>query len=201
VLPNAIFLGVDIVVAKITGPAAFVEETGGAVAGMSGSPVYVDGKLAGAVAWAIAEDRHIFGLTAAEDMVRIFDLADPTSGAMPTRIPLPRRVIQTARAEGSMLTDSAALESLPIPLGGSSLGGRSLAEIEGLFAEHGVRVSATGRSAAAPAPGDRPDARARQTASRCRTETVRYGPGTTTAVWRHRAGFATDAGGRVGPSA
>jgi hypothetical protein len=111
--------------------------------------------LAGAVAWAIAQDRHIFGLTAAEDMVGIFDLADPTSGAMPTRIPLSRKVIETARAEGSMLTDSATLEALPIPLGVSSLGGRSLAEIEGLFAEHGVRVSAYGgASAAAPAPGE-----------------------------------------------
>jgi hypothetical protein len=155
VLPDAIYLGIDVIVAEITGPAAFVEETGGAVAGMSGSPVYVNGKLAGAVAWAIAEDRHIFGLTAAEDMVGMFGLADVSSGSMPTRIPLPREVIETARAEGSMLTDSAALETLPIPLGVSSLGGRSLAEIEGLFAEHGMRVSAyrTG-SAAVPVPSE-----------------------------------------------
>jgi hypothetical protein len=156
VLPNAIYLGIDVIVAEITGPTAFVEETGGAVAGMSGSPVYVNGKLAGAVAWAIAEDRHIFGLTAAEDMVGLFGLTDVgAAGSMPTRIPLSDELIATARAEGSMLTDEAALETLPIPLGVSSLGGRSLAELEGLFAEHGVRVSAyRAASAAAPYPSE-----------------------------------------------
>ena len=154
VMPDAIFLGVDIIVTKITGPADFVAETGGAVAGMSGSPVYIDGKLAGAVAWAIAEDRHIFGLTAAEDMVGIFGLANPTSGSMPTRIPLSRKVIQAARADGSMLSDTAALQTLPIPLGVSGLGGRSLAQIDGLFADHGVRVQAyRAASAATPVPG------------------------------------------------
>jgi hypothetical protein len=155
VMPDAIFLGVDIVVAEITGPAAFVEETGGAVAGMSGSPVFINGRLAGAVAWAVAEDRHIFGLTAAEDMVGIFELADGASGQVPMRIPLSEQVIETARAEGSMLTDAAALDALPVPLGVSSLGGRSLAQIEGLFAEHGVRVSAfRAASSAVPAPSE-----------------------------------------------
>jgi len=63
VLPDYIFLGIDIIVAEMTGPAALVEETGGAVAGMSGSPVYINGRLAGALAWAVAEDRHIFGIS------------------------------------------------------------------------------------------------------------------------------------------
>lgn len=153
VLPDAIYLGIDIIVAEMTGPASLLEETGGAVAGMSGSPIYVDGRLAGALAWAVAEDRHIFGVTAAEDMVGIFDLADPTSGQMPASVPLSRDVIEVARAQGNMLTDTASLEALPMPLGVSSRGGRSLAEIEDLFAEHGVSVSAFHSSSAA-APGD-----------------------------------------------
>jgi hypothetical protein len=153
VIPDAITLGVDVVVAEITGPAAFLETTGGAVAGMSGSPIYVDGKLAGAVAWAIAEDRHIFGMTAAEDMVGIFDLVETTSGAMPARVSLTRSVIERARSEGSMLTDSATLETLPIPLGVSGMSGRSLADVEGLFAEHGVKVTAyRAGSVSTPAP-------------------------------------------------
>jgi len=143
VLPDYIFLGIDIIVAEMTGPAALVEETGGAVAGMSGSPVYVDGRLAGALAWAVAEDRHIFGITAAEDMVGIFDLEDAAGpAAMPSRIPLPRRVIQAARAAGTMLTDSAALETLPIPLGVSGAGSIPLAEIEESFARLGMNVTA-----------------------------------------------------------
>jgi hypothetical protein len=143
VLPDAIYLGVDIIVAKMTGPADFVETTGGAVAGMSGSPVYINGQLAGALAWAIAEDRHIFGVTAAEDMVGIFNLEDATGRASaPTRIPLSPKTIQAARASGSMLTDSAALDALPVPLGVSGLNGIALSEIESSFADHDLNVSA-----------------------------------------------------------
>ena len=143
VLPDAIYLGVDIIVAEMTGPADLVETTGGAVAGMSGSPVYLNGQLAGALAWAIAEDRHIFGITAAEDMVGIFNLEDATgSASAPTRIPLSPKTIQAARASGSMLTDSAALGALPVPLGVSGLNGIPLSEIESSFADHDVNVSA-----------------------------------------------------------
>lgn len=142
VLPDYIFLGIDIIVAEMTGPAALVEETGGAVAGMSGSPVYINGRLAGALAWAVAEDRHIFGITAAEDMVGIFDLEDAIGSSMPSRIPLSRGVIQTARASGTMLSDSAALETLPVPLGVSGAGSIPLAEIEESFARRGMNVIA-----------------------------------------------------------
>jgi SpoIVB peptidase S55 len=151
VLPDYIFLGIDIIVAEMTGPASLVQETGGAVAGMSGSPVYIDGRLAGALAWAVAEDRHIFGITAAEDMVGIFDLEDAAGGSMPSRISLPRSVIETARASGTMLSDSAALETLPVPLGVSGLGSIPLAEIEESFARRGMNVTAF-RSGTVTAP-------------------------------------------------
>ena len=141
VLPDYIFLGVDIIVMRMTGPAGFVETTGGAVAGMSGSPVYLNGKLAGALAWAVAEDRRIFGVTAAEDMVGIFGLEDAAS-AVPSRVFLSSKVIGAARASGSMLTDTAALESLPVPLGVSGLAGVPLADIEQGFADRGMRVTA-----------------------------------------------------------
>jgi hypothetical protein len=142
VLRDAIFLGVDIVVAEITGPADFLEETGGAAGGMSGSPIIIDGKLAGALAWRIAEDRHLFGMTAAEDMVGIFDLEDADPTSVPSRIQLSRQVIEAARASGSMLTDTAALESLPLPLGVSGNVPVTLSEIEESFAERGIRVAA-----------------------------------------------------------
>ena len=153
VLPNEIFLGIDIIVAEMTGPADLLATTGGAVAGMSGSPVYIQGTLAGALAWAVAEDRHIFGITAAEDMVGIFDLEDAAAatGAMPSRLPLSRRVIQAARASGTMLTDSAALETLPVPLGVSGAGSVPLAQIEESFARRGMNVVAF-RSGSVTAP-------------------------------------------------
>ncbi|MGZ8598740.1 MAG: SpoIVB peptidase S55 domain-containing protein [Actinomycetota bacterium] len=155
VMPNAIFLGVDVVAAKITGPASFLNTTGGAVAGMSGSPVYVNGRLAGAVAWAIAEDRQIFGLTAAEDMVGMFTL--PGAGEprrMPARIPLTAQVRMAAAASGSALAPGTTMEALPVPLGVSGLNGMPLADIEASFADHGLRVQAfrAGTVAAPTAP-------------------------------------------------
>ena len=153
VLSNGAFLGVDIIVAEMTGPASLLATTGGAVAGMSGSPVYVDGTLAGALAYAIAEDRHIFGMTAAEDMVGIFGLEDAASAAgAPSRIPLSSSVIHQARGAGSMLSDSAALESLPVPFGVSGLNGIvPLSKVERRFGGHGVKISAF-RAGSVPAP-------------------------------------------------
>jgi hypothetical protein len=142
VMPNAIFLGVDIVAAKITGPASFLATTGGAVAGMSGSPIFIDGQLAGAVAWAIAEDRQIFGMTAAEDMVGMFSLPGASSGSMPDRVALTPQIRRAASATGSALEPGATLESLPIPIGVSGLNGIPLAKVERSFADRGIRVQA-----------------------------------------------------------
>ena len=142
VMPNAIFLGVDIVAAKITGPAGFVATTGGAVAGMSGSPIYINGKLAGAVAWAIAEDRQIFGMTAAEDMVGMFSLPGGSSGSRPASVALTPQIHRAAAAAGSAIEPGATLESLPIPIGVSGLNGMPLAKVERSFADRGIRVQA-----------------------------------------------------------
>jgi hypothetical protein len=153
VMPNYFYLGVDVIVAKMTGPPAFLNTTGGAVAGMSGSPVYINGRLAGAVAWAIAEDRQIFGLTAAEDMVGIFSLSGGEKGAMPETVALTpeiRRAI--ARATDTPLAATASeMGALPVPLGVSSTGGRPLTHVEATFADHGVAVSAF-RSGTVAAP-------------------------------------------------
>ena len=141
VLPNAIFLGIDVVAARITGPAAFVNITGGAVAGMSGSPIYINDRLAGAVAWAIAEDRQIFGMTAAEDMVQMFSLPGAGQTARgPERVPLTPEVSRAARAAGSALGPNPSLQALPLPLGVSGLNGIPLSKVERSFSRRGVRV-------------------------------------------------------------
>jgi hypothetical protein len=166
VMPNAIYLGIDVVAAKITGPASFLATTGGAVAGMSGSPIYINDRLAGALAWAIASDRHIFGMTAAEDMVQMFNLPGAgQNGGAPTRLSLPSRIRQAAAVAGSPIPAGAALEALPVPLGVSGLSGMPLSRIERSFEDHGIRVQAfRAGSVAAPtsatldptrfAPGD-----------------------------------------------
>jgi hypothetical protein len=152
VLPDAYYLGVDVIVVKATGPSSFTDVTGGAVAGMSGSPVYVNGKLAGAVAWAIAEDRMIYGLTEAEAMMSLFDVAAPPPTSVPSTIALTPKVRRAVEAASdAAITESTALQALPVPLGVSGLTGMPLDDITAAFAEHGISVSPfRAGSAAAP---------------------------------------------------
>jgi hypothetical protein len=154
VIPNAFYLGVDVIVMKMTGPADFVDTTGGAIAGMSGSPIMINGKLAGAVAWGIAEDRTVFGATAAEDMVGLFSTSGangppPSSFALTPQV---RRAI--AAATGTSLTQTAtSMDALPVPLGVSGASGARLSDIEGTFADHGIAITAfAAGSASAPSP-------------------------------------------------
>lgn len=151
VMPNGIYLGIDLVVMEMTGSPAFLAKTGGALHGMSGSPIYIGGKLAGALAWGIAEDRRVFGATAAEDMVGLFR-SDAPSGVMAAEIALTREIRRAvAAATGATIEETAStMEALPMPLGVSATAGRSLAEIEALFAERGVPVTAFRAGATAP---------------------------------------------------
>jgi hypothetical protein len=76
----------DIILVRLHG---IKPEYTGVVAGMSGSPVYFDGKLAGALAFRIGEfsKEPIAGVTPIEEMLEINAL-DHTSGQRPTPAPL-----------------------------------------------------------------------------------------------------------------
>ncbi len=56
-----------------------IDKSNGVIHGMSGSPVYVDGKLIGAVARGVSEDTlpYTFYITPIEDMLKLWDLPDP----------------------------------------------------------------------------------------------------------------------------
>ncbi len=64
----------DLILARLSG--AGLDNTG-VIAGMSGSPVYIDGKLIGAVAyaWSFAKE-PIAGITPAQEMLKIWELPD-----------------------------------------------------------------------------------------------------------------------------
>src|SRR6266508_6185423 len=82
---NGIAPGVAFILAQITGPQSFLDQTGGIVAGMSGSPVYIDGKLVGSTSYGFfASDQTIMGITPAQPMVDLFDYPDspPSSAAL-----------------------------------------------------------------------------------------------------------------------
>ena len=55
-----------------------MERSGGIAQGMSGSPVYIDGKLAGAIAYGTAfSDPHYCLLTPIQDMLDLLDKPEP----------------------------------------------------------------------------------------------------------------------------
>jgi hypothetical protein len=81
-LRNAAGPGEDIILVRLSGAKA---EYTGVVAGMSGSPVYFDGKLAGALAFRIGQfsKEPIAGVTPIERMLEVRDLAPGAAELVP----------------------------------------------------------------------------------------------------------------------
>jgi SpoIVB peptidase S55 len=166
VLPDGIAPGLDFILAQITGPADFLAKTGGIVAGMSGSPVYIGHRLVGSTSYGFfAADQTIMGITPAQPMVDLFGYGsgDGTSG--PTvrktqthpakRVPLSPKLRQTAaRAAGTSASEfPAAATQLPVPLGVSGLTGRGMTRLQHVLDHYRastVLYRAGAASAAAP---------------------------------------------------
>ncbi len=85
VLRNAQGPGEDLILARLTGAKA---EYTGVVAGMSGSPVYIDGKLVGALAFRIGEfaKEPIAGITPIGEMLAVRDF-DGNSPGLASNLP------------------------------------------------------------------------------------------------------------------
>src|SRR4249919_4100423 len=87
----------DIILVRLSGEKA---EYTGVVAGMSGSPVYLDGKLAGALAFRIGEfsKEPIAGVTPIADMLEInaFDKSPGGTASTTTRAALPSSLTKTS---------------------------------------------------------------------------------------------------------
>ncbi|NPV54406.1 MAG: hypothetical protein HPY71_12970 [Firmicutes bacterium] len=66
----------DLILVRVSGKP--VEAAGGISAGMSGSPVYIDGKLVGAISMTYQMSDHFIGaVTPIESMLKLFEMADP----------------------------------------------------------------------------------------------------------------------------
>jgi len=80
IVRNALGLGKSIILCRMTDPR--VQEMG-AVAGMSGSPLYIDGKLAGALSYQVQrfETVRFAGFTPAEDMAEVAERVGTGSSA------------------------------------------------------------------------------------------------------------------------
>lgn len=163
VLTSALGPGKDLVIIEASGP--MLDRAGGIWAGMSGSPVYLDGKLVGAVAYGLSfGPSKVGGVTPALDMLEILDYPSESSGSARRRVAMNDEMRRTiARETGVSEREVGGLERLMTPVSMSGVTGRALGAVkETLARENAPFIPYTGSShpaLAAPsdatiAPGD-----------------------------------------------
>ena len=139
VMPNFLGPKQSIILVQLKGPK--VEQTG-VVAGMSGSPVYLDGKLAGALSLklGIFTKEAIGGVTPIEDMLR------PPSGNVDTRAAAPVFELPKETVAQNTLPSGSALEPIETPLVFSGFLPATLQQFAGELQGYGL-VAAPGGTA------------------------------------------------------
>jgi hypothetical protein len=156
VLHNAVGPKLDVILVRLLGDK--VQQTG-VVAGMSGSPVYFDGKLAGALSLKLGNftKEAIGGVTPIADMLEIEQapaVSTPANAGMSPRVAVPEEfAVRTAVGSGQFLVP------IETPLVTSGLYPETLARFGKDFASWGMTAMAGGNSAASPddaklKPGD-----------------------------------------------
>ena len=170
VLPNEIGPGRDMIVVEASGP--MIDRANGIWYGMSGSPIYVNGQLIGALSYGFSATSRVAGLTPAQDMAKILsyptrppDADGNVTPPSPPTITLPasmRREI--ANATGTAAADvPERMVQLKVPLSVSGLNGRAMREVRKfvsrtklpLIPHSGASASAAPTVSATPLrPGD-----------------------------------------------
>jgi hypothetical protein len=138
VMPHEGFDGGALILAKFSGPV--IEFSGGIAEGYSGSPVYIRGKLLGAVSSAIPySDTHIGGITPIESMLSALPNRHRADYSGNTVVPEPRRKLQLyfldsweeAKEHNEQKTEAQPMAAVPLvaPLVARGLGAQSLEAI------------------------------------------------------------------------
>jgi hypothetical protein len=151
VLHNAVGPKLDVILVRLLGDQ--VQQTG-VVAGMSGSPVYFDGKLAGALALKLGTftKEAIGGVTPIEDMLEVEQSRPAVSPtARPSSVWEPGEAAQTFAAAGS--GSKQLLVPIETPLITTGLYPETLAKFGKIFSSWGMTAMAGGT--AAPSPDDK----------------------------------------------
>ena len=135
VAPSAIAPGFDLVFFEITGPQSFLDASHGFAAGMSGSPVYIQGRLAGATSYKYFPSGPAVGaFTPAQYMV---DLVEGSSSApsLPRSVHVNRSIrASVARIAGIPATETpSTAQRLAIPLGVTGVTGTRLQHLQNLL--------------------------------------------------------------------
>ncbi|MEO6829203.1 MAG: SpoIVB peptidase S55, partial [Acidobacteriaceae bacterium] len=95
VLPNAIGPGEDLILSRLVGTRS---EYMGVAAGMSGSPVYIDGKLVGAIGYRIGRftKQPIAGITPIQQMLEVASITGVDKNTLPETHPTASRGFSSA---------------------------------------------------------------------------------------------------------
>lgn len=140
VLKNAWGPRQDIIIGKMGGRAERTNVAGG----MSGSPVYVDGRLIGAVSlrMSVFSPDAICGITPIEQMIEIndFDATKPPSAKAPTQ----RAEWRQVAVPGEFASAAGMLQWIDTPLVMSGFSETTLREFSPLFQQMGVQVAQGG---------------------------------------------------------
>lgn len=108
VLHNAIGPRLDMILARLEGPKA---DYTGVVAGMSGSPVYIDGRLVGALAYRIGQfsKEPIAGITPISEMLGVTEQSGPPGTEIAEAASLQRTAAEGVGASGAAASKTGAL--------------------------------------------------------------------------------------------
>jgi len=164
ILSDVIAPGRDLIIVEVSDDrgSTFISRAGGIWAGMSGSPVYVDGRLIGAVAYGFSfGPSRIGGLTPAEDMARVLDYGTAAGAAQAepeaSTIALPRELrAELAERAGVPQAEAGSLSRLPLPMAVSGLSARARQHLQDGFDRAGIPVMVMSGSSAARPTGDSP---------------------------------------------
>lgn len=155
----------DIILAKMGGKATRTNVAGG----MSGSPVYIDGKLVGAVAlrFSVFSPDAICGITPIELMLEVndFDKSRPEDARTPEKtvaqesVPVPSGMLAQvlSASQAANVGTNSTMVPIETPLSFAGFHENVLREFSGLFQQLGMTVGAGGVAStslsAKPAPG------------------------------------------------
>ncbi|MBV9303219.1 MAG: hypothetical protein JOY62_01645 [Acidobacteriaceae bacterium] len=145
----------DIIVAKLTGQAQRTNVAGG----MSGSPVYIDGKLVGAISLrlSIFSPDSICGITPIHLMLEIkdFDKSHPVDSRTPDKaeqatasLQLPGELLSRAAQGSNRLPDTAMMSPIATPIAMSGFTDEAVKEFAPIFNQLGLSVSQGGAGGA-----------------------------------------------------
>jgi SpoIVB peptidase S55 len=162
--------GQNLILAKVDSP---VIQRAGVIAGMSGSPIYIDGKVVGALAYSWQfEKEPVAGITPIEEMLKIADLGQSTSSAVIAATP---RVsasefltalanqketevfekLERGFASASPASTMSGVKPIAVPLSMSSFAPDTIARFSKVLDAMGFVAVPSGSTAAAEAPADK----------------------------------------------